>query len=102
MVLLLVPVWDTVSELLLSDSFYITNKKKIENEYRKRIVITGAGSGFGEGTAIGLAQKGHEVIAGAHIWPQVTRMRKKAKSLRLNNLRIEKLDILTLTMLCMP
>lgn len=61
---------------------------------KKRILITGAGSGFGEGTAIGLAKKGHEVIAGAHIWPQVTRLRKEAKSLGLTNLRVEKLDIL--------
>lgn len=61
---------------------------------KKRILITGAGSGFGEGTAIGLAQKGHDVIAGMHIWPQVTRMRRKAKELGLNNLRVEKLDIL--------
>lgn len=61
---------------------------------KKRILITGAGSGFGEGVAIGLAQKGHEVIAGVHIWPQATRMRKKAKSLGLNNLHVEKLDIL--------
>ena len=61
---------------------------------KKRILITGAGSGFGEGTAIGLAQKGHDVIAGMHIWPQVTRMRRKIKSLGLKNLRIEKLDIL--------
>lgn len=61
---------------------------------KKRILITGAGSGFGEGVAIGLAQKGHEVIAGVHIWPQATRMRKEAKSLGLNNLRVEKLDIL--------
>lgn len=61
---------------------------------KKRILITGAGSGFGEGTAIGLAKKGHDVIAGMHIWPQVTRMRAKAKELGLKNLRIEKLDIL--------
>jgi short-subunit dehydrogenase len=61
---------------------------------KKRILITGAGSGFGEGTAIGLAQKGHDVIASAHIWPQVTRLRQKAESLGLNNLTVEKLDIL--------
>jgi len=61
---------------------------------KKRILITGAGSGFGEGTAIGLAKNGHDVIAGVHIWPQATRMRKEAKSLGLNNLRVEKLDIL--------
>lgn len=61
---------------------------------KKRILITGAGSGLGEGTAIGLAKNGHDVIAGMHIWPQVTRMRKEAKSLGLDNLRVEKLDIL--------
>ena len=61
---------------------------------KKRILITGAGSGFGEGTAIGLAKKGYDVIAGVHIWPQVTRMRNETKSLGLANLRVEKLDIL--------
>lgn len=61
---------------------------------KKRILITGAGSGFGEGAAIGLAQNGHDVIAGAQIWPQVTSLRQKVKSLRLNNLRVEKLDLL--------
>jgi len=30
----------------------------------KTILITGAGSGFGEGVAIGLAREGHDVIAG--------------------------------------
>lgn len=61
---------------------------------KKRILITGAGSGFGEGTALGLAKSGYEVIAGMHIWPQVTRMRRKARELGLQNLRVEKLDIL--------
>jgi NAD(P)-dependent dehydrogenase (short-subunit alcohol dehydrogenase family) len=61
---------------------------------KKRILITGAGSGFGEGAAIGLAQKGHDVIAGAQIWPQVTSLRQKVKSLGLNNFRVEKLDLL--------
>ncbi len=61
---------------------------------KKRILITGAGSGFGEGAAIGLAQKGHDVIAGVHIWPQATRLRKRREDLGLHNLRVEKLDIL--------
>jgi NAD(P)-dependent dehydrogenase (short-subunit alcohol dehydrogenase family) len=60
----------------------------------KRILITGAGSGFGEGAAVGLAKAGHDVIAGVHIWPQVTTLRQKAETLRLPNLRVEKLDIL--------
>jgi NAD(P)-dependent dehydrogenase (short-subunit alcohol dehydrogenase family) len=61
----------------------------------KTILITGAGSGFGEGTAIGLAKLGHQVIAGVQISPQVTAMRKKVEELGLQHtLRVEKLDIL--------
>lgn len=62
---------------------------------KKRILITGAGSGFGEGTAIGLAREGHQVIAGVQISPQVTALRQKVKDLGLEkNIRVEKLDIL--------
>jgi len=61
---------------------------------KKRILISGAGSGFGELAAIGLAKAGHDVIAGAQIWPQVTQLRLKAKELAVSQLRVEKLDIL--------
>jgi NAD(P)-dependent dehydrogenase (short-subunit alcohol dehydrogenase family) len=60
----------------------------------RKILITGAGSGLGEGAAIGLAQKGHEVIAGALSWPQVTALRARADKEKLGNLRVEKLDLL--------
>lgn len=61
----------------------------------KTILITGAGSGLGEGTAIGLAKLGHKVIAGVHIYPQATALRKKAEELGLTeNLRVERLDVL--------
>src|SRR5580704_12885971 len=60
----------------------------------RTILITGAGSGFGEGTAIGLAKQGHAVIAAAQSWPQVTALRNKADSLKLTSLRVEKLDLL--------
>jgi NADP-dependent 3-hydroxy acid dehydrogenase YdfG len=59
-----------------------------------QILITGAGSGFGEGTALGLAQKGHSVIAAVQTWPQVTTLREKARSLGLKTLKVEKLDLL--------
>jgi NAD(P)-dependent dehydrogenase (short-subunit alcohol dehydrogenase family) len=60
----------------------------------KTILITGAGSGLGEGAAIGLARNGHNVIATAQISPQVAQLRSKASTLGLNNLRVEKLDLL--------
>jgi NAD(P)-dependent dehydrogenase (short-subunit alcohol dehydrogenase family) len=60
----------------------------------KTILITGAGSGFGEGAAIGLARNGHRVIATAQISPQVTALRRKAADLGLGTLRVEKLDLL--------
>jgi short-subunit dehydrogenase len=61
---------------------------------KKRILISGAGSGLGELAAIGLAKAGHDVIVGAQIWPQVTQLRLKADGLGLKTLRVEKLDIL--------
>jgi len=60
----------------------------------QEILITGAGSGFGKGTALGLAQKGHSVIAAVQTWPQVTALREKAHSLGLKTLKVEKLDLL--------
>ena len=60
----------------------------------KTILITGAGSGFGEGAAIGMAKNGHDVIATAQISPQVAALRSKVDELGLKNLRVEKLDLL--------
>jgi NADP-dependent 3-hydroxy acid dehydrogenase YdfG len=61
---------------------------------KKRILITGAGSGLGEGAAIGLARNGHDVIAAAQTWPQVTALRSKTDKLGIACLRVEKLDLL--------
>jgi short-subunit dehydrogenase len=60
----------------------------------KNILITGAGSGLGEGAAIGLAKAGHHVIATAESWPQVTALRDKAASLGLKTLTATRLDML--------
>jgi NADP-dependent 3-hydroxy acid dehydrogenase YdfG len=59
----------------------------------KTILVTGAGSGFGEGAAIGMARNGHNVIATAHVASQVMPLREKAKALGLRNLRVERLDL---------
>src|ERR1700679_4305945 len=60
----------------------------------RKILITGAGSGLGEGAALGLAATSYEVIATAQSWPQVTALRAKAKAPHLSSLRVEKLDVL--------
>lgn len=59
----------------------------------KTILITGAGSGLGYGVALGLAKKGHQVIATCENWPQVTQLRSDADAENLSgNLTVEKLD----------
>jgi NAD(P)-dependent dehydrogenase (short-subunit alcohol dehydrogenase family) len=59
----------------------------------KTILITGAGSGFGEAAANCLSKKGYSVVATVQISPQVTPLRQKAQALGLPNLRVEKLDL---------
>jgi NAD(P)-dependent dehydrogenase (short-subunit alcohol dehydrogenase family) len=60
----------------------------------KTILITGAGSGFGEAAALGMARNGHAIIATVQFSPHVTPLREKARALGLKNLRVEKLDLL--------
>lgn len=60
---------------------------------KKTIFITGAGSGFGRGAALGLAKLGHDVIAVTHIYPQVSELQEEAKKEKLK-MRVEKIDIL--------
>jgi short-subunit dehydrogenase len=59
----------------------------------KTILITGAGSGFGKGAAIGMAKNGHNIIATVQVSSQVTPLREEAKALGLTNVRVERLDL---------
>ncbi len=60
----------------------------------KTIMITGAGSGLGKGMTLGLAKKGHQIIAGVHVWEQKSALLEEIKKQKLeDNIEIIKLDI---------
>ncbi|WP_432411344.1 SDR family oxidoreductase [Rasiella sp. SM2506] len=60
----------------------------------KKIMITGAGSGLGKGMALGLAKKGHFVIAGVHVWEQKSKLLEEIEKEGLEDqIEIIKLDI---------
>jgi NAD(P)-dependent dehydrogenase (short-subunit alcohol dehydrogenase family) len=61
----------------------------------KTILITGAGSGFGKGAAIGMAKNGHNIIATVHVSSQVTPLREEVAALGLKDrIRVERLDLM--------
>jgi NAD(P)-dependent dehydrogenase (short-subunit alcohol dehydrogenase family) len=58
----------------------------------KKVLITGAGSGFGHEVAMRLAEKGFDVIASVQIWAQVQTLKRQAAE-RGVALQVEKLDV---------
>ncbi|AUX75676.1 SDR family oxidoreductase [Sinorhizobium fredii] len=60
----------------------------------KTILVTGAGSGFGKGAAIGMAKNGHDIIATCQVSPMVTALRNEVEALGLaDRIRVERLDL---------
>src|SRR5215813_15153178 len=58
----------------------------------KRVLITGAGTGFGHEAALRLAEKGFDVVATVEIWAQVQALKRQAAK-RGVTLQVEKLDV---------
>ena len=58
----------------------------------KKVLITGAGTGFGHEVAMRLAKKGFDVIAGVEIYAQVQTLKRQAVE-RGVTLQVEKLDV---------
>lgn len=58
----------------------------------KKVLITGAGTGFGHEAAIRLAKKGFDVVASVEIWAQKEAVERAAKA-RGVTLQVEKLDV---------
>jgi NAD(P)-dependent dehydrogenase (short-subunit alcohol dehydrogenase family) len=60
----------------------------------KTILITGAGSGFGKGAAIGMAKNGDNIIATVHVASQVTPLREEVEVLGLSDrIKVARLDL---------
>ncbi|OON62733.1 short-chain dehydrogenase [Massilia sp. KIM] len=60
----------------------------------KTILITGAAGGFGRGAAIGMARKGHNIIATVHVSSQVTPLREEVARLGLSErIKVARLDL---------
>ena len=58
----------------------------------KKVLITGAGTGFGYEVAMRLAEKGFDVVAAVEIYGQVQTLKRQADE-RGVTLRVEKLDV---------
>ncbi|MEG0475985.1 MAG: SDR family oxidoreductase, partial [Carnobacterium sp.] len=59
---------------------------------QETFLITGAGTGFGKGIALGLAEQGEKVIAGVETMSEVSAFEKEAKEKKLD-IQVEKLDV---------
>ena len=58
----------------------------------KKVLITGAGTGFGHEAAMRLAEKGFDVIGAVEVYAQVQTLKRQAAA-RGVTLKVEKLDV---------
>ena len=58
----------------------------------KKVLITGSGTGFGHEVAMGMAEKGFDVVAAVEIYAQVQTLKREAAA-RGVSLQVEKLDV---------
>jgi NAD(P)-dependent dehydrogenase (short-subunit alcohol dehydrogenase family) len=77
---------------LSQDPAAAEKSSEIERKIMKRVLITGAGTGFGQEVAMRLAKKGFDVIATVEIYAQVHTLKRQAAA-RGVTLRVEKLDV---------
>ena len=59
----------------------------------KTVMITGAGSGFGKGTSLALAERGHRVIATTETEAQAEALRAEAPQLTVEKLDVTSADV---------
>ena len=59
----------------------------------KNVMITGAGSGFGKGASLALAERGHHVIATTETEAQADALRAEAPQLTVEKLDITSADV---------
>src|SRR5580698_6409182 len=66
--------------------------RRSKEEQMNKVLITGAGTGFGHEAAMRLAAKGFHVTATVEIWAQVQTLKRQAAE-RGVTLHVEKLDV---------
>lgn len=59
----------------------------------KKVLITGAATGFGYGVTIQLAEKGFDIVAAVEIYGQVQPLKRDLAARGIKNVQVEKLDV---------